>query len=105
MLNIFLSFNLFLCCCVWGGLSVGWKFFVPLYGGGSSLWVGLDKCLVKVSWLGKLALIFWCVELYLFSLECNEVSISEFWGFYGFGVTLGSLCFNAHGCVPVLLEN
>ena len=48
---------------------------------------------------------FWWVELDLFSLECNEVSISEFWGFYGFGVTLGSLCFNAHGCVPVLLEN
>ena len=27
---------------------------VPLYCGGSSLWVGLDDWLVKVSWLGKL---------------------------------------------------
>ena len=45
---------------------------------GSFLWVGLDEWLVKVSWLGKLALVFWWVELYLFSLECNEVSSSDF---------------------------
>ena len=38
-------------------------------------------------------------------LECDEVSSSEFWGVYGFGVTLSSLYFNAQGCVPVLLEN
>ena len=38
-----------------------------------------------------------------FSLECNEVSISEFWGIYGLDVTLGSLYFNAQGCVPALL--
>ena len=50
---------------------------VPLYYEGSSLWVGLDEWLVKVSWLGKLALVFWWVELDLFSLECNEVSSSE----------------------------
>ena len=78
---------------------------VPLYCGGSSLWVGLDEWLVKVSWLGKLASVFWWVELDLFSLECNEVSSSEFWGIYGFGMTLGSLSFNAQGCVPELLEN
>ena len=35
---------------------------------GSFLWVGLDEWLVKVSWLGKLALVFWWVELDLFSL-------------------------------------
>jgi len=99
----FSVFSPFLCCCVWGGLSVCCKFFVPLYGGGSSLWVGLDKCLVKVSWLEKLASIFWWVELYLFSLECNEVSISEFWGVYGFGVTLACLYFCAQGFVPALL--
>ena len=51
---------------------------VPLYCGGSSLWVGLDGWLVKVSWLGKLALVFWWVELDFFSLECNEVSSYEF---------------------------
>jgi len=49
------------------------KFVAPLYCGGSSLWVGLDESLVKVSWLGKLALVFWWVELDLFSLECNDV--------------------------------
>ena len=51
---------------------------VPLYCGGSSLWVGLDEWLVKVSWLGKLASVFWWVELDLFSLKCNEVFSSEF---------------------------
>ena len=48
---------------------------------------------------------FWWMELDLFSLECNEVSSSEFWGVYGFGMTLGSLSFNTQGCVPELLEN
>ena len=48
-----------------------------------SLWVGLGKWLFKVSWLGKLVSVFWWVELDLFSLECNEVSSSEFWGAYG----------------------
>ena len=48
---------------------------------------------------------FWWLELDLFSLECNEVSCMKFWGICGFGVTLGSLYFNAQGCVPALLEN
>ena len=78
---------------------------VPLYCGGCSLWVGLDDWLVKFSWLGKLASVFWWVELDLFSLECNEVSSSEFCGVYGFGMALGSLYFNVQGCVPALLEN
>ena len=69
------------------------------------MWVGFDEWLVKVSWLGKLVSVFWWVELDLFSLECNEVSSSEFWGFYEFGMALGSLYFNAQGCVPALLEN
>ena len=46
LLNISLPFHC-LDCCVWGGLSVCWKFGVPLYCGGSSLWVGLDKWLVS----------------------------------------------------------
>ena len=74
----FSAFSSCSACCVWGGLSVWWKFVVPLYCGGSSLWVGLEEWLVKVSWLGKLELVFWWVELDLFSLECNEVSSSEF---------------------------
>ena len=52
------------------------------------LWVGLYGWLVKVSWLGKLVSVFWWVELYFFSLECNEMSSNELWDVYGFGVTL-----------------
>ena len=37
----------------------------------------LDEWLVKVSWLGMLALVFWLVELDFFSLEGNEVSSNE----------------------------
>ena len=33
------------------------------------------------------------------------MSSNELWDVYGFGVTLGSLCLGAHGCVPLLLEN
>ena len=39
---------------------------------------GVGQVLVKVSWLGKLVSVFWCVELDFFSLECNGVSSSEF---------------------------
>ena len=60
---------------------------VPLYCESSFLWVGLEEWLVKVSWLGKLASVFWWVELDLFSLECNEVSSNDFWDVCGFGVT------------------
>ena len=66
---------------------------------------GLDEWLAKFSWLGKLVSMLWWVELDLFSLECNETSSSEFWGVYGFGMTLGSLYFNAQCYVPMLLEN
>ena len=48
-----------------------------LYCGVSSLWVGLCRWLVKVSWLGKLVSVFWWVELDFYSLECNEVSSNE----------------------------
>ena len=39
-----------------------------LYYGVSSLWVGLYRWLVKVSWFRKLVSVFWWVELYFFSL-------------------------------------
>ena len=65
----------------------------------------LDEWLVKISWLGKLASVFWWVELDLFSLECNGVSSSKFLGVYGFGMALGSLSFSAQDCVPALVEN
>ena len=51
------------------GSSLLWR-FLPVGG--------VDQFLVKVSWLGKLVSVFWSVEQGLFSLECNEVSSSEF---------------------------
>ena len=72
------AFSSCLDCCGWSGLSGFWWSVVPFYCGGFSQWVGLDYWLVKVSWLGKLASVFWCVELGFFSLECNGVSSSEF---------------------------
>ena len=89
---------------------LGWPFCMLEICGSSLLWRllpvgGLDEWLVKVSWLGKLASAFLWVELFLFSLECSEVSSSDFQGVYGFGVIWGSMYFNAQGCVPTLLEN
>ena len=48
-----------------------------VYCGISSLWLGLYRWLVKVSWLGKFVSVFWRVELDFFSLKCNEVSSNE----------------------------
>ena len=48
-----------------------------LYGGFSSLCVGLYRWLVKVSWLRKLVSVFWWVKLDFFSVECIEVSSNE----------------------------
>ena len=64
---------------------------------------GLEAC--QVPWLGKLVSVFQWVELGLLSLEHDEVSSSEFWGVYGFGMTLDSLYVNTHVWVPVSLEN
>ena len=79
---------------------------VPFYCAGFTQWVGLDDWLVKVSWLGKLALVFWCMELDFFSLECNGVPSNEFLRWvYVLCVTLGRLYVYIQGYVPVLLEN
>ena len=40
--------------------------------------MGLDDWLVKVSWLGKLASVFWWVELDLFPLSALECPIVSF---------------------------
>ena len=40
--GIFSTFSFCSDCCVWGALSIAWKFMVPLYFGVSSLWMGLD---------------------------------------------------------------
>ena len=76
LLNISLPFHFVYIAVL--GWPVFWQFVIPFYYGGSSLWVGLDEWLVKVSRLGKLASLLWWVELDLFFLECNEVSSSEF---------------------------
>ena len=78
LLNISLPFH-FVQIAVFGVVFLYARslcFLFILYCGGCSLWVGLNQWLVKVSWLGKLASVFWWVELELFSLECNEVSSS-----------------------------
>ena len=44
--------------------------------------MGLDEWLVKVSWLGKLALVFWWVDLSLWSArKCPVVSFEVSMGF------------------------
>ena len=67
--------------------------------------MGLDDWLVKISWLGKLASEFWCMELDFFSLEFDGVSSSVLRWVYVLGVALGSLYVDAQGYVPALLEN
>ena len=91
-------------------LCLGWPFCTLAVCGSSLLWrflpvVGLGEWFVKVSWLGKLASVLWWVEMDFFSLECNEVSSSEFCDVYAFGVALGSLYIKAQVYVPVLLDN
>ena len=51
---------------------------VPFYCGDFTKWVGLDNWFVKVSSLGKLVSVFWCVEMDFFSLECNGVPVMNF---------------------------
>ena len=62
---------------------------------------GLGQVACQGPWLGKPALVFWWVELDLFSLECNEVSSSDFWVVYEFGKALAAclLMLRAFFCV------
>ena len=78
LVGYFSAFSSCLDCCVWSGLSVFWWAEVPFCCGDFTQWVGLDDWLVKVSWLGKLVTVFWCVEMDFFSLECNGVPSNEF---------------------------
>ena len=78
LVGYFSAFSSCLDGCVCSGLCVFWWSMVPFYCEGFSKWVGLDNWIVKVSCLGKLASVFWCMELEFFSLECNGVSSSEF---------------------------
>ena len=104
LLNISSLFILFRLLCL------GWPFCRLEVCGSSLLWqllpvggFGLEACqgfLVREAYIDVLV-----GRARSLSLGCNEVSSSEFWGVCGFGVTLGSLYFNAQGCVPVLLKN
>ena len=91
-------------------LCLGWPSCILAVCDSSLLWrflpvggVGWVAC--QVSWLGRFVSVFWWVELDFFSLECSEVSNSEFWDVSGFGMTLDSMYIEAQGYVPALLEN
>ena len=75
-----------------------------LYYGVSLLWVRLYQWLVKVYWLGNLCQCSggWSWISSLWSAMKCLVTLCDV---SGFGVTLGSLCIETQGCVPVLLEN
>ena len=47
----FSAFSSCLYCCVLRDLSVFWQFVVPVYYGGSLLWVGLDVCVACQAFL------------------------------------------------------
>ena len=77
--------------------------------GSSLLWSLLSVCGVGLVacqgfLIRGLGCVFWWVELDLFPLKFTEVSSSEFWCVYRFGMALSSLSFNPQGCVPALLE-
>ena len=74
----FSAFSSCLYCCVWGGLSRYWQFVVPLYCGGSSLWVGLDGLACQGFLVREVCVGVLVGGAGFFSLECNEVSSNEF---------------------------
>ena len=77
LLDIPLSFHLVYIAVFGVAFLYSGSLWSSLYCGISSLWVGLDGWLVKVSWVGKLVSEFWWVKLDFFSLECNEVSSND----------------------------
>ena len=73
LVGYFSAFSSCLDCCVWGGLSVFCCSVVPFYCEDFTQWVVLDYWLFKVSWLGKLVSVFWCVEMDFFSLPSKTM--------------------------------
>ena len=77
------SFSVFSSCliyCEWGLLSTGFKAIVPLVCGICPPWVGLDECLVKLSWLGDWYLSSCPSEGQVScSMGCSGVSVSLVW--------------------------
>lgn len=66
--------------------------------------VGLDQCLVNLSWLWGLVPVFYWIEVGLVTLKGNAMSCSMFWSAYEFYMTLYSLSANVQHCAPVLLK-
>ena len=100
----FSAFSFCFICCVWDLLSEDWRVIVFLNCGICLPWVGLDPCLVKVSWFGGLVPLFWSTELDIVSLKGSVMSSSKFWGVSGFGMAFGRLSANEQCCVSVLLK-
>ena len=73
----FSAFSSCLYCCVWGGFSVVWQFVVPLYCGGSSLWVGLDGLACQGFLVREVCVGVLVGGAGFFSLEFYEVSNNE----------------------------
>ena len=71
-------FSFYLIYCVLGLLSAGGKVVVPFNCGVSLSWVGLDQCLVKVSWFGGFVPVFWWMELDIVPLKDSAGSSSVF---------------------------
>ena len=78
LVGYFSAFSSCLDCFVWSGLSVFCWSVVPFYCGDFTKWVGFNDLFVKVSWLGKLVSLFWCMKMDFFSLECNGVPLMSF---------------------------
>ena len=103
---VFLIFSFYLVCCVWCLLALGWRVVVlncgicPPSWGWTSLkvsWRG-DLCLCSVGWS-------WIMSLWrAVPFRTEGQFSSEFWGVYGFGMTLGSLYANVLHCVPIFSE-
>ena len=74
----------------------------------SSLWVlppvgGDGLVSVTAPGLQGLVPVFCCMELDLVSLKGDAAASGVFWGVYGLGMALCSLCVNRQCCLPILL--
>ena len=80
------------------GVRSSCSLWSSLYCALSSLWVGLDGWLVKVSWLGKLVSVFWWVSWISSLCSAMKHPVMSYEMSVG-GVTLGSLYIEAQGYV------
>ena len=108
---MFIYLLVFLCLFIlFRLLCLEWAFCILVVCGSFLLWRfhpvgGVADWFVKVSWFGKLASVFWYVELDCFSLSAMECPVMSF----GMGLCVWcdfrQLSVDAQGYVPALLEN